>query len=55
MQIVQIWDTVQKVWAFYCWQNETELSSIWGVQSAHRQDTASVTPLVLHLLGMENI
>lgn len=55
MQMVQIWDMVQKVLAFYCWQDETELSSIWGVQSVHGQNTASVTPLVSHLFGMENV
>ena len=55
MQMVQIWDMVQKVLAFYCWRDETELSSIWGVQSVHSQNTASVTPLVSHLFGMENV
>lgn len=55
MQMVQIWDMVQKVLAFYCWQDETELSSIWGVQSVHSQNTASITPLVSHLFEMENL
>lgn len=45
--MVQIWDMVQKVLAFYCWQDETELSSIWGVQSVHGHNTAGVTPLAL--------
>lgn len=55
MQMVQIWDMVQKVLAFYCWQDETELSSIWGVQSMHGQNTGSITPLVSHLFGMEDV
>lgn len=55
MQMVQIWDMVQKVLAFYCWQDETEPSSIWGVQSVYSQNTASVTPLVSHLLVMEDV
>lgn len=55
MQMVQIWDMVQEVLAFYCWQDETELSSTWGVQSIHGQNTASFIPLASHLLGMENV
>lgn len=51
MQMVQIWDMVQTVLAFYCWQDETEPSAIWGVQSVRGHNTASVTPLASHLFG----
>lgn len=52
MQMVQIWDMVQKVLAFYCWQDEMKAACMWGVQTVRgRHSTASITPLVSHLFG----